>query len=166
MTLMPNIILLVHNIRSTYNVGAIFRSAEGFGVSRIILSGYTPYPTLAQDSRLPHIREKLSSQIHKTALGAESIVPFEYQATPPIEQLRSEGYRIVGLEQTPTSTPLPSYSPPEKVALLVGEEVAGIAPELLASCDDFIEITMVGHKESFNVSVATGIALYALTTAE
>ena len=71
---MPHITLLVHNIRSTHNVGAIFRTAEGFGVTEIVLSGYTPYPRLETgDPRLPHIAEKLTAQIHKTALGAEAM---------------------------------------------------------------------------------------------
>ena len=78
---MPEIVLILHNIRSTHNVGSIFRTAEGLGVSKIILSGYTPYPTLPSDTRLPHIREKLTAQIHKTALGAEQMVPFEYTDT-------------------------------------------------------------------------------------
>lgn len=161
---MPDIIVIAHNIRSTHNVGAIFRTAEGFGVSKIILSGYTPYPKIDNDSRLPHIGEKLTKQISKTALGAESIVPFEYIEQPPLETLSSQGYTIVGLEQAPNSIPMAQYAPPQKVALLLGEEVEGITPELLKNCEAIIEIPMVGKKESFNVSVATGIALYALTT--
>src|ERR1044072_5363322 len=96
---MAEIIVIAHNIRSTHNVGAIFRTCEGFGVSRLILSGYTPYPTIENDSRLPHIRDKLTAQIHKTALDAETLVPFEYQETPNIEALKSRGYTIIGLEQ-------------------------------------------------------------------
>lgn len=161
---MPDIIVIAHNIRSTHNVGAIFRTAEGFGVAKIILSGYTPYPRLSNDTRLPHIADKLTSQIHKTALDAETIVPFEYQEAPDIDKLRHSGYRIIGLEQDTRSIMLPDYHPPEKVALLLGEEVEGITGDLRDQCDDLIEIPMVGQKESFNVSVATGIALYALTT--
>lgn len=164
MFLMPEIIVIAHNIRSTHNVGAIFRTSEGFGVSRIILSGYTPYPRLANDSRLPHIADKLTAQIHKTALDAETMVPFEYQQQPDLEVLKASGFRIVALEQADRSIMLPEYTAPEKVALLLGEEVNGIEPELLALCDDIIEIPMQGHKESFNVSVATGIALYGLTS--
>ena len=160
---MPDIIVIAHNIRSTHNVGAIFRTAEGFGVSKIILSGYTPYPRLAKDSRLPHIAEKLTKQISKTALGAESIVPFEYVEQPPLTELKAAGYRIVALEQAPNSIPMAEYSPSEKTVILLGEEVEGITAELLAECEDIIEIPMVGKKESFNVSVATGIALYQLT---
>ena len=166
MSQMPEIIILAHNIRSTHNIGAIFRTAEGFGVSRIILSGYSPYPTIAEDTRLPHIRDKLTAQIHKTALGAETIVPFEYHETPPFNALKADGFRIVGLEQAEYSINLTDYHPPDKVALLIGEEVNGIDASLMQYCDDIVEISMHGQKESFNVSVATGIALYALTTSK
>jgi tRNA G18 (ribose-2'-O)-methylase SpoU len=161
----PKIIVIAHNIRSTHNVGAIFRTAEGFGVEKIILSGYTPYPLLPTDSRLPHISEKLTSQIHKTALGAEEMVPFEYSEQIPLNSLKESGYRIVALEQNSRSINLSDYETPEKIALLIGEEVHGITDDLIAQCDDIIEIPMVGKKESFNVSVATGIALYELSTA-
>lgn len=160
---MPEIVVIAHNIRSTHNVGAIFRTAEGFGVSRIILSGYTPYPTMPNDTRLPHIREKLTQQIHKSALGAESMVPFEYTEEPTLSTLKAAGYRIVALEQADSSVKLPTYISPKKVALLIGEEVHGITQELIDQCDDIIEIPMHGQKESFNVSVATGIALYQLS---
>jgi tRNA G18 (ribose-2'-O)-methylase SpoU len=160
---MTEIIVIAHNIRSTHNVGAIFRTSEGFGVSRIILSGYTPYPLIKNDSRLPHISRKLTDQIHKTALGAEEIVPFEYQELPQITSLKEAGYTIVGLEQDVRSVMMSDYHAPEKIVLLLGEEVEGITTDLRDLCDDLVEIPMVGKKESFNVSVATGIALYALT---
>lgn len=176
---MSKIVVIAHNIRSTFNVGSIFRTCEGFGVERLILSGYTPYPDLAlsreapscayidgevcqNDQRLPHIREKITKQIHKTALGAESLVPFEYREAPPLDELRQLGYRIAALEQAANSTNLRDYSAPDCVALLLGEEVSGITPEWLALADDIIEIPMFGQKESFNVSVAAGIALYEL----
>ncbi|NCU39241.1 TrmH family RNA methyltransferase [Candidatus Saccharibacteria bacterium] len=159
---MTSITLIAHNIRSTHNVGSIFRSAEGFGVKKIILSGYTPYPTFQGDTRLPHEAEKITQQIHKTALGAESLVPFEH-----ISDIRpwvqSCSLPVIALEQTPTATLLQNFTPPNKFALLLGEEVHGVEEELLKLCDTAIEIPMVGKKESFNVSVATGIALYALT---
>ncbi len=159
---MPEIIVIAHNIRSTHNVGALFRTAEGFGISKLFLTGYTPYPAIPNDTRLPHIANKLTSQIHKTALGAEVIVPFEHRETLDLETLKAQGYHIVALEQAEKSIPLQTYKSPEKIALLLGEEVAGIAPEHLAACDDIVEIPMVGTKESFNVSVAAGIALYQL----
>lgn len=162
MTNMSEIVVIAHNIRSTHNVGAIFRTAEGFGVTKIILSGYTPYPTTPHDLRLPHISDKLTTQIHKTALGAEAMVPFEYSELPPLQTLKNDGYRIVGLEQADRSINLKDYETPEKVALMIGEEVHGIEQDLLDQCQDIIEIPMVGKKESFNVSVATGIALYQL----
>lgn len=164
MTHMPDIILIAHNIRSTHNIGSLFRTSEGFGVSKIIISGYSPYPTLEHDSRLPHISSKLTDQIHKTALGAETMIPFEYQEVPDFNGLRASGYRIVGLEQDNRSVPLNQYQSPPKIALLLGEEVEGITSDMRALCDDLIEIPMVGQKESFNVSVAAGIALYSLST--
>lgn len=166
---MPRITLIAHNIRSTHNVGAIFRTAEGFGVEKIILSGYTPYPTYDGDRRLPHESTKITTQIHKTALGAETMVSFEYY-----EELEtwfcqnknndSNDVPTFALEQSPDSVSIRTFTPPEKFALLLGEEVNGIDPHYLASCDEILEIPMHGQKESFNVSVATGIALYALTT--
>lgn len=159
---MTDIILIAHNIRSTHNVGAFFRTSDGFGVSKIILSGYTPYPTLEDDTRLPHFADKLTRQIHKTALGAETMVPFERHEEPPLQELKNQGYQIVGLEQGDGAIMLPDYKTPAKVALLLGNEIDGIYPDMRALCDDIIEIPMNGDKESFNVSVATGIALYHL----
>ena len=162
------IILLLPNIRSTNNVGSIFRTADGFGVSKIILSGYTPFPTLnligKEDLRLPHIQQKITKQISKTALGAEKIIDFDYIETPPINDLKKNGYTIIGLEQTKDSTLLPNFTPKtNKIALIVGEEVNGLTNEELSLCDQIIEIPMKGQKESFNVAVATGICLYGLT---
>lgn len=163
---MREIIVIAHNIRSTHNIGAIFRTSEGFGVSKIILSGYTPYPAIRNDSRLPHLARKITDQIHKTALGAEAMVPFEVCETPDFTELKRTGYRIAGLEQDDRSILLSVYRPPEKIALLLGEEVKGLTNEQRDACDDLIEIPMKGRKESFNVSVATGIALYGLTVAQ
>lgn len=155
------ITLVLHNIRSTHNVGSIFRTADGFGVENIILSGYTPYPRLVNDSRLPHIVEKLTRQIHKTALDAETLVPFEYVSDI---DTWTDTYKwpIIALEQSDKSVMLPNYIPPDRFALLLGEEVDGIPASLLNKCSKIIEIPMFGQKESFNVSVATGIALYGL----
>lgn len=159
---MPEIIVIAHNIRSTHNVGAFFRTCDGFGVSKLLLTGYTPYPTIQKDTRLPHFADKITRQIHKTALDAETFVPFEQMEAIPFDDLKAAGYTIVGLEQSARSVMLPDYTPPEKIALLLGEEVNGISAEYLEQCDDVIELPMQGKKESFNVSVATGIALYGL----
>lgn len=156
------IIVIAHNIRSVHNVGSILRSSDGFGVKRVILTGYTPYPKLPNDNRLPHISRKITDQIHKTALGAEQTLTIEHQHTPDLNSIKNDGYRLVGLEQAERSIALPDYEPTDKIALLLGEEVAGITPDLLHFCDDVLEIPMYGHKESFNVSVAAGIALYSL----
>jgi tRNA G18 (ribose-2'-O)-methylase SpoU len=158
------IVVIAHNIRSIHNVGSIFRTCEGFGVAKVYLSGYTPAP----DNGLPHVRAKISEQLHKTALGAEKLVDFEYvpEITEAIKRVSSENYRIVGLEQDEKAIMLPDYKvrPCKRIALILGEEVHGLTPEIRDLCDDLIEIPMAGQKESFNVSVATGIALYHLTT--
>ena len=160
-----SLIVIAHNIRSTHNIGAILRTGDGFGIDKIYATGYTPYPTIPGDTRLPHERDKLTRQIAKTALGAEQTIPVEYAAEPSgiIAQLKHDGYTIAALEQSDASINLADYKCPPKLALLLGEEVHGITPELLTTCDVTLEIPMVGHKESFNVSVATGIALYALS---
>jgi 23S rRNA (guanosine2251-2'-O)-methyltransferase len=157
--------VIAHNIRSTYNVGAILRSCDGFGVNGFYATGYTPYPTFHYDKRLPHERDKLTRQIAKTALGAEQTVPVNYSPDLAvlIKTLKENGYVIAALEQADRSINLADFTRPKSLALLLGEEVHGIAPELLELCDVALEIPMVGRKESFNVSVATGIALYALS---
>lgn len=158
------LILLAHNIRSAYNVGSIFRSAECFGVTKLYLTGYTPYPASIDDSRPPHVRDKLDKQIAKTALGAERLVAYAggLQPESTVADYRAQGFTIAALEQTPASLPLAGYRPPQKLLLILGEEVHGIPPELVAHCDLALEIPLLGTKESLNVSVATGIALYAL----
>lgn len=165
---MRSITLIAHNIRSTHNVGSLLRSSDGFGIERVIFTGYTPYPQQHNDTRLPHIYRKLTAAIAKTALGAEKTVSNNYEddITATLQNLKAQGYTIVALEQSNDSVVLTTYQPPQKIALLIGEEVHGITPELLALCDTTIEIPMYGGKESFNVSVATGIALFRLRTAE
>lgn len=160
---MRDVIVIAHNIRSTYNVGSIFRTCEGFGVTKLVLSGYTPYPAEENDERLPHIATKITAQIHKTALDAEILVAFEHTELLDLTSLKNEGYTIVALEQASSSVRFSDVHLPDKVVLLLGEEVNGIEHRYLAEADMIIEIPMVGKKESFNVSVATGIALYALS---
>lgn len=164
---MPDITILIHNIRSTHNVGSILRTADGFGVKDIICSGYTPYPRLPDDDRLPHVVDKLTRQIHKTALGAETSATITYIADVrewlETNKRSATPLPVYALEQAVGSHNLRQFVPAERFALLLGEEVHGIAPDLLEWCDEIVEIPMKGAKESFNVSVATGIALYALT---
>lgn len=159
---MKDIIVIAHNIRSAHNVGSLFRTCEGFGISKLLLTGYTPYPRVPHDERLPHVVDKLTAQLHKTALGAETLLPFEHHDKPPLETLRSAGYLIIGLEQDEDAVMLNTYHAPKRLAVLIGEEVQGLDPSLRKMCDHLVEIPMSGQKESFNVSVATGIALYGL----
>lgn len=159
------IALILDDIRSTHNVGSIFRSADGFGVTHIYLSGYTPYPHFDSDPRLPHLANKITSQIHKTALGAELTVPFSVHSdiASAIDAATRDGFTVAALEQNPQSKPLASFTPWPKTAILVGNEVHGVSQDALTRVDQILEIPMNGAKESFNVSVATGIVLYALT---
>lgn len=146
-------------------MGSLLRTAEGLGVQLVILSGYTPYPTSDDDTRLPHIGLKLTKQIAKTALGAELTQAWRHKEdiVATIRQLKAEGYKVVAIEQAPDSVPLPDFLPSTKVALLVGREVEGVEPEVLALCDKIVEIPMFGHKESFNVAQAAAMALYHCT---
>lgn len=160
------IVVIAHNIRSTHNVGSILRTSDGFGVAKVFCTGYTPYPTIPGDTRLPHLRAKLTAQIHKTALGAEATLPVEHfdDIAPVLDKLRIANYQLIALEQSPHAIMLPDFTPSkQKIALLLGEEVRGTPPEILTQCSQIIEIPMRGAKESFNVSVACGIALYGLS---
>jgi 23S rRNA (guanosine2251-2'-O)-methyltransferase len=161
---MANIILILHDIRSCHNVGSVLRSAECFGVNEVIFSGYTPYPKIPNDTRLPHIADKISKAIQKTALGAEKLVHFRYQPDIKhfINELRSQGFEIVALEQSVDSMPIRQYVPARKVALILGREVEGVAADILQLVDAVLEIDLFGKKESLNVSVAAGIALFEL----
>lgn len=131
-------------------------------MEKVILSGYTPHPTHANDRRLPHEAAKITAQIHKTALGAEDTQKWEYHhdILPVITHLKKNSYTVAALEQTEDSRGLPTYHPPQKIALLVGRETEGVEPEVLAACDKALEIPMFGHKESFNVVQAAAMALY------
>ncbi len=160
-------ILVLDNIRSCYNVGAILRTAEGFGVSRVILSGWTP--RVHDQNLLPHLREKLDKEIHKTALGAEDMLDIypSGDIITEVKKLRSEGWQIVGLENNIDDARLCRLGGAkdrlsDKVVLILGEEVHGIDYSLYDIIDLFLEIPMRGQKESFNVSVAAGIAMYGI----
>lgn len=161
------IVVIAHNIRSLHNVGSIFRTAECLGASKLFLSGYTPYPEMPGDKRLPHVRRRNSSQIAKTALGTENELEWEQEEDVGkiIEQLQDRGFTITALEQSKNSKKLNKYNPPEKVALIIGNEPEGIDKETLKLCDDIVEIPMKGKKESLNVVQAFAITLYSLQEA-
>lgn len=145
-------------------MGSILRTADGLGVERVILCGITPYPALTNDTRLPYLAEKIHKQISKTSLGAEESVAWDYATSTQdiITVLKTDGYKIAALEQTNNSKVISSFVVPEKLALVVGNEVDGVSTEVLKLVDETIEIPMFGHKESFNVSVAAAIAAYAI----
>ena len=149
-------ILILHNIRSVYNVGAIFRTADTAGVTKIYLTGYTPSPI----DRFGRVRK----DVMKTALGAEKAVPWTYESEvhKVIKSLKSEDYKIIALEQAENSVDYKDFKPAEKTVLIIGEERYGITKDILNQCDSIIEIPMKGQKESLNVSVATGIALFRI----
>jgi tRNA G18 (ribose-2'-O)-methylase SpoU len=159
---MRDIILIAHNLRSCHNVGSLLRTAEGLGVREVILSGYTPYPSTASDTRLPHLASKIDKQIHKTALGAESSQLWRHaeDINSTLDELRKDGYLIAAIEQSPDSVTINTFTAPDKIALLVGREVEGVEPEVLARMDRILEIPMFGSKESFNVVQAAAMALY------
>lgn len=159
---MFEVVLIAHNIRSTYNVGSLLRTCDGLGTQKVYLTGYTPYPKHKNDARLPHLATKIDKEISKTALGAEKTVPWEYQEDifDVIGHLKAEDFTIAALEQTPKSTSLLDFKAPAKLALIVGREVEGIEAEVLAMTDQTIEIPMHGQKESFNVVIAAAIAIY------
>lgn len=161
---MSQISLILHDIRSTYNVGSILRSAECFGVQHVYFSGYTPYPLTPHDPRLPHIANKLHQQIAKTALGAESLVPFSIHQTitNAVAAARQAGYTIAALEQDAHSTAIETYRATTPVALILGNEVGGVDEWTKDTCDVILEIKQYGTKESLNVASAAAIALYAL----
>lgn len=161
---MSHIVLIAHNLRSCHNVGSLLRTAEGLGIEAVWLTGYTPFPLLEDDPRMPHIATKVQKQIHKTALGAEAYQPWFHDENIEnvISHLKKYGYVVTALEQAPNALPLETYTAPERIALLVGREVEGVEPAVLALCDQALEIPMAGQKESFNVAVAAAMALYHL----
>lgn len=146
-----NFVLILPNIRSGHNVGAMFRTADGAGVDKIYLTGYSPCP--------PH------PQVDKVSLGAEKVVPWEYykQTRPLLKKLKQAGFTIVALEQTKKSVTIDEWPPLFPLALVVGNEKTGVTGTILKQCDVVIDLPMRGHKNSLNVSVAAGIAMYQIS---
>ncbi len=159
---MRSLILIAHNLRSAHNVGSLLRTCDGLGIDEVYLTGYTPYPARAGDERLPHLAQKTDRQIAKTALGAEKSAAWQHRAdiASVLAGLRERSFVIAGLEQAAGSVELPTFGPPDKLALIVGREVEGLEADILAACDLVLEIPMFGRKESFNVVQAAAMALY------
>jgi 23S rRNA (guanosine2251-2'-O)-methyltransferase len=150
MTDSSRIDLVAINIRSALNVGSLFRSADALGISKIWLAGYSATPD--------------HEQVKKTALGAEKIVEWEKVVDPIVclERLRAEGVRVTGLERTDAAKDLASYEPSFPCAIVVGNEVEGLSKMHMERCDDIVEIVQRGKKESLNVAVAAGIAIWRI----
>lgn len=145
--------VVLNDIRSLYNVGSIFRTADGAGVEKIVICGITGFPP--------------DNMISKTALGAEETVPWVYQKDPvlAVSALKEAGYSVLLLEQTQNSTPYQDFQPSGPVALILGNEVDGVSDALVSLCDGAVDIEMSGLKNSLNVSVAFGIVAYHLRNA-
>jgi tRNA G18 (ribose-2'-O)-methylase SpoU len=156
------IIVIAHNIRSAHNVGSLLRTCEGLGIEKLIMSGYTPYPLSDHDKRMPHIARKVSAQIEKTALGAETFQKWHHEADIDklIKELSGAGYSICALEQSPDASRLDKFKTPDKLVLILGSEVGGLDKTILRKAEHILEIPMSGHKESFNVVQSAAMALY------
>jgi tRNA G18 (ribose-2'-O)-methylase SpoU len=148
--------VILDNIRSAHNVGSIFRTSDGAGVSKIFLVGVTPCPV----DRFG----RLQPEIAKTSLGAADIVPWEQvsndDAVLLVRRLRGEGVTVVAVEQTADAIALDQFQVPKNVAYILGNEVDGVSDALIKESDTVVEIPMAGKKESLNVSVAAGIVLF------
>lgn len=151
-------ILILNDIRSVENVGAMFRTADAVGINKIYLTGYTPTPL----DRFGRKRGDLA----KSALGAEEYVAWEYKKTiiPLITKLKKDGFKIIAIEQDEKSIDYKTLrlGSGQRSAFIVGTEVTGIPKNVLEKCDVIIEIPMRGKKESLNVSVALGVALFRI----
>ena len=148
------IIAVLENIRSAYNVGSVFRTADAFLLEGIYICGYTAYP--------PH------KEIKKTALGADETVHWKHfkNIKQAIEELKTEGYKIFAVEQAVNSIKLQEFCDPnEKLAFIFGNEVTGVEQTTIGLCDGCIEIPQLGMKHSLNISVAAGIVLWELVRA-
>lgn len=144
------LVVVLDNVRSMHNVGAVFRTADAFIVEKIILCGITPVP--------PH------REIHKAALGATESVDwiYEKEISSAINNLKNDSFEIVGIEQTTNSQNIRDYAinPGKKYALVLGNEVDGLSDEALPLYDTFLEIPQLGTKHSLNVSVCAGIVIW------
>ena len=146
--------LILENIRSAYNVGSMYRTADGAGVDKIFLVGYTPAPI----DRFG----RPQSEIAKTSLGACDKIPWEQSSEMEevITSLQSEGFTVAGVELTEESISLKDFSIPEKVAYIMGNEVTGVEKQTLELCDVVVYLPMLGSKESLNVATTASIVVY------
>ena len=148
--------IILHDIRSVYNVGSIFRTADAAGVEKVYLSGFTPLPV----DRFGRKRKDFA----KVALGAEETVPWEHapDIIHLVQKLKKGGCTVIGVEQAPKARDYKKVRTDSPLALVFGNEVIGLSKNILAECDIVAEIPMRGKKESLNVAVAAGIALFRI----
>jgi len=151
-------IVTLDNIRSTFNVGSIFRTADALGVEKIILGGTTPAPI----DRFGRDRQDIA----KVSLGAEKSVPWQYEENllPMLKKLKKDNYQIIAIEQSSKSVDYKKVKikEGEKVVFIMGAEVEGVAKDILKQASIIVEIPMLGQKESLNVSVSFGVALFRI----
>ncbi|OHA88163.1 MAG: hypothetical protein A2741_00895 [Candidatus Zambryskibacteria bacterium RIFCSPHIGHO2_01_FULL_43_27] len=149
-------VVILHNIRSVHNVGSIFRTSDAAGVGKLYLTGYTPLPI---DRFGRTVKE-----IAKTALGAEKFVSWEHctSVSRLITELKDKDFQIIAIEQSNKSKDYKKIRIKKKMAFIIGNEVNGLPQSILSKTDLIAEIPMKGEKESLNVSVAFGIALYRI----
>lgn len=142
--------VLLDNVRSLYNVGSFFRTADAAGVEKLYLGGITGYPP--------------KNQLTKTALGSEDRVPWKHSwdTASMVAELRGRQYEIVAVETTLTSVDLFEWQPRFPVCVIFGHEVDGIQPHVLEACDTHVRIPMLGLKHSLNVATAGGVVIYEL----
>ncbi len=141
--------LMLHNVRSMYNVGSIFRTSDSALLSELILCGFTPHPP--------------RKEIEKTALGAVDSVPWSYEKSifDAINKQKKKGIKVIALELTEKKRAFDSLKPKEyPLCIVIGNEITGLDDDILNACDDAVEIPMFGVKHSLNVSVAAGIAAF------
>jgi tRNA G18 (ribose-2'-O)-methylase SpoU len=156
--------LILADIRSAHNVGAILRTADACRVELVYACGYTPYPQLPNDSRPAHVAHSNHHAIAKTALGAETSVPVLHlpDTQSAVQEAHSSGFKIIVAEQAENSLNLYHFQPDSPLALVLGNEVNGVPPSLFISADAVVELPMLGRKESLNVAVTAGIVMYQL----
>ena len=150
-------VAILHNIRSLFNVGSMFRTADAAGIEKLYLCGITPTPF--------DVFGKPRAQIVKVALGAEKSVPWEKirRTSDAIKRAKREGYTVLAVELSPRAIPYYQYAMgKKKICLVVGHEVNGLSSALMKRCDAVLEIPMYGKKESLNVGVAFGIVAFGL----
>ncbi len=140
------------------------RTCDGLGIGELWVSGYTPYPKIEDDDRLPHVSRRATKQIAKTALGAQGSVRVVHfnNIDELAKHAKTLNLELVAIEQTPSSINLNQFHPRTSVGLVFGNEIDGLDSSILKLCQQIVEVPMKGQKESFNVSVVAGIVLYTV----